>query len=455
MYKYNLNKVRDEEFLTKLVKKFKGKERKRFKKAQRYYQVENDIYARKMSDLNGNNKIAHAFARYITNMATSYFIGKPVRYIADDDDEYQEALDKILNANYINSINFEASKEASKKGIGFLLLYINEDSKLKIKKCDADDIIPIFSPSLGEYLECAVRLKEDYDIDGKFMEEHAYLYAKEKIYHYSRTNRAADFTYHEEDDEEHKLGDVPIIIIRNNEEMLGDYEPHYSIMDAYDKAQSNTGNDVDYFADSYLAIVGAGGGLESALNEAGETGEDGRRAAKNLKENKLLFLDEHGQAFFIEKNPNDTATENYKNRLFKDLFFLSQVPALTDENFSGNLTGVAIRYKLTGLEELAIMKENNFRAAQHKMIKMITEYLNLKNNKEYDSETVVQKYDRNFVDNDSETIDNATKLEGIVSRKTQLNMLPQKIVDNAQDELDRIVQEMAEEEQLPFVRTEV
>lgn len=180
MYKYNLNKVRDEEFLTKLVKKFKGKERKRFKKAQRYYQVENDIYARKMSDLNGNNKIAHAFARYITNMATSYFIGKPVRYIADDDDEYQEALDKILNANYINSINFEASKEASKKGIGFLLLYINEDSKLKIKKCDADDIIPIFSPSLGEYLECAVRLKEDYDIDGKFMEEHAYLYAKEK-----------------------------------------------------------------------------------------------------------------------------------------------------------------------------------------------------------------------------------------------------------------------------------
>lgn len=191
------------------------------------------------------------------------------------------------------------------------------------------------------------------------------------------------------------------------------------------------------------------------MNEAGETGEDGRRAAKNLKENKLLFLDEHGQAFFIEKNPNDTATENYKNRLFKDLFFLSQVPALTDENFSGNLTGVAIRYKLTGLEELAIMKENNFRAAQHKMIKMITEYLNLKNNKEYDSETVVQKYDRNFVDNDSETIDNATKLEGIVSRKTQLNMLPQKIVDNAQDELDRIVQEMAEEEQLPFVRTEV
>lgn len=451
MYRFSAENVRDEEFLTKLVKKFKNKEQKRFRKAQRYYKVENDIYKRKMSDLKENNKIAHAFARYITNMATSYFIGKPVRYIVDNNEEYQDDLDKVLQSNYINMLNFEVSKEASKKGIGFLLLYLNEEGKLKIKKCDAEDIIPVFSPSLGEYLECAVRLTEDYDINGKFLEEHAYVYDKNNIYHYSRNNRASNFIYKDEDP--HLLSDVPIIIIRNNEEMIGDYEPHYSMIDAYDKAESNTGNDVDYFADSYLAIVGAGGGLESALTESED--EEGSRTVKNLKENKLLFLDEGGQAFFIEKNPNDTATENYKNRLFKDLFFLSQVPALTDENFSGNLTGVAIRYKLTGLEELAIMKENNFRAAQHKMLKMITEYLNFKNRKDYDSEQVIQKYDRNFVDNDSETIENVTKLDGVVSKETQLNMLPQKIVDNAKDEMDRITEELIKSEELPLAPTEV
>lgn len=450
MYKFSIEQVKDPVILTKLVKKFKAKERRRFNKAQRYYEVKNDIYARKMSDLKENNKIAHGFARYITNMATAYFIGKPVRYSVDDE-AYQKALDDVLNKNYINMLNFEVSKEASKKGIGFLLIYINEEGKLKIKKCDAEEIIPVFSTSLGEYLECAVRLSEEYDIDGKFLKEGADIYDKERIYHYERTNRAADFEF--VSDEPHLLSDVPAIVIKNNEEMIGDYEPQYSIIDGYDKGQSNTGNDVDYFSDSYLAIAGAGGGLESIGSE--EPDEDGNRAAKNLKENKLLFLDEGGQAFFIEKNPHDTATENYKNRLFKDLFFLSQVPALTDENFSGNLTGVAIRYKLTGLEELAIMKENNFQAAQHKMIKLITDYLNTIQNKEYDPEQVTQKYTRNFIDNESEIISNVTQLENVVSKETQLNMLPQTIVDNAQEELDRMESERIREEELPLAPTEV
>lgn len=450
MYKFSIEQVKDPVILTKLVKKFKAKERRRFNKAQRYYEVKNDIYARKMSDLKENNKIAHGFARYITNMATAYFIGKPVRYSVDDE-AYQKALNDVLNKNYINMLNFEVSKEASKKGIGFLLIYINEEGKLKIKKCDAEEIIPVFSTSLGEYLECAVRLSEEYDIDGKFLKEGADIYDKERIYHYERTNRAADFEF--VSDEPHLLSDVPAIVIKNNEEMIGDYEPQYSIIDGYDKGQSNTGNDVDYFADSYLALVGAGGGLESIGSE--EPDEDGNRAAKNLKEHKLLFLDEGGQAFFIEKNPNDTATENYKNRLFKDLFFLSQVPALTDENFSGNLTGVAIRYKLTGLEELAIMKENNFQAAQHKMIKLITDYLNTIQNKEYDPEQVTQKYTRNFIDNESEIISNVTQLENVVSKETQLNMLPQTIVDNAQEELDRMEAERIREEKLPLAPTEV
>ena len=450
MYKFSIEQVKDPVILTKLVKKFKAKERRRFNKAQRYYEVKNDIYARKMSDLKENNKIAHGFARYITNMATAYFIGKPVRYSVDDE-AYQKALDDVLNKNYINMLNFEVSKEASKKGIGFLLIYINEEGKLKIKKCDAEEIIPVFSTSLGEYLECAVRLSEEYDIDGKFLKEGADIYDKERIYHYERTNRAADFEF--VSDEPHLLSDVPAIVIKNNEEMIGDYEPQYSIIDGYDKGQSNTGNEVDYFADSYLALVGAGGGLESIGSE--EPDEDGNRAAKNVKETKLLFLDEGGQAYFVEKNPNDTVTENYKNRLFKDLFFLSQVPALTDENFSGNLTGVAIRYKLTGLEELAIMKENNFQAAQHKMIKLITDYLNTIQNKEYDPEQVTQKYTRNFIDNESEIISNVTQLENVVSKETQLNMLPQTIVDNAQEELNRMEAERIREEKLPLAPTEV
>ena len=451
MYKFKKEQVLDAEFLTKLVTRFKGGELKRYIKAEKYYGAQNDIYDRKKGDLKENNKLAHGFARYISNMATAYFVGKPVRYVIEDE-IYKEALESVLKANYIDTLNFNVSLEASKKGMGFLLLYINEEAKLRIKKMDAECIIPVFSPSLGEFLECAVMLAEDRDIDGKLLVEHAYVYDKDFIHHYSRDNTAADFAFVDRD--YHMLSDVPVICVMNNEEALGDYEPHYALIDAYDRAQSNSADDSDYFSDSYMAIVGAGGGLESALTEDSQEA-DNSAEAKNLRENKLLLLDEKGQAYFIEKNTNDTANENYKNRVFKDLFFLSQVPALTDENFSGNLTGVAIRYKLTGLEELAIMKENNFRAAQHKMIKIITDYLYMMTNRQYDPETVEQKYERNFVDNDTEIIENVTKLEGIVSKETQLNMLPQKVVDDAQDELEKIRQEAAASEGIPYVRPEL
>lgn len=451
MYKFSKEQVLDPAFLTKLVRKFKNRELKKYRRAQQYYEAENEIRKRKMSELNSNNKIAHAFARYMTNMATAYFIGKPIRYTAGDKG-LQETLDTILTANYINAVNFDASKEASKKGIGFMLMYIDEKPRLRIKKMDAEDIIPVFSSTLGEYLECAVRLAEDHDIDGKLLRQHAYVYDDTYIYHYSRENTAADYAEIPEDRQEHLLGDVPVICISNNEELMGDYEAFYDIIDAYDKSQSNSANDADYFSDAYMAIVGAGGGLEDALS--GEEDPDGSAAAKNLRENKLLFLDEKGQAYFIEKNTNDAAAENYKDRLFKDLFFLSQVPALTDENFSGNLSGVAIRYKLIGLEELAIMKENCFRPAQHKMLKMITSWINLMQNKDYDPDSIVQQYERNFIDNDTETIENAGKLEGIVSKETQLSALPQNIVGNAGEELERIRRELMEDEQLPYVKTE-
>lgn len=165
-----------------------------------------------------------------------------------------------------------------------------------------------------------------------------------------------------------------------------------------------------------------------------------------------MLLDESGQAEWLVKNVNDTATENYKSRLYKDIFFLSQVPALSDESFSGNLSGIAIKYKLIGVEELALMKENCFRSAQTKLLRMMTEYLNIRMNKNWDPDAVEQKYERNFIDNISDIIEDAKNVEGIVSRQTQLDMLPSSIVDDTAEELERIRKETLDAEDLPLAQ---
>ncbi len=449
----------DPVFLTKLIRRFQSEQVPRFKRCEDYYRVQTRILQRTMTDGKPNNKLAHGFCRYITNMATSYFAGKPIRYLFKDDEsgdltaeEYKDAILDVFRNNYIDSINFEVSKEASKKGIGFYLLFSNEFSDLRIKKLDAETLIPVYSPSLDEFLEAAVRIWSEYDIDGKLLMEYADVYDDTYIHHFRRG--AGEHDYKEfRVPEPHYMKDIPVIIVWNNEEQLGDYEPVITLNDAYDNAQSDTANDMDYFTDAYLCITGASSMVEDALTgDPDDDGDDeGRRAAVNLRKNRLLFLDEHGQAEWLTKNVNDAANENYKNRLYKDIFFLSQVPALTDENFSGNLSGIAIKYKMTGLEELAIMKENRMRSAQTKMLRIITDFLNTKMNKAWDPDTVEQKYDRNFVENISDVITDVKNVEGIVSRETQLDMMPNSIVPDTAVELDRQKQEAMDAEQLPKV----
>lgn len=450
IYKFSLQQVVEPKFLTKLVERFKREEVPRFQALNRYYRTKNKILSRTMENGKPNNKLAHSFSKYITNMATAYFMGKPIKYIVEDA-EFKEALTDVFNQNYTDSLNFELSKEASKKGISFELLYINEAGKLKSKKCNAEEIIPVYSNRVDEFLECAIRIWTDYDLDGLFLKEHASVYTKDSILLYERENPGGIFQM--VDAQGHMLDDIPIIAYWNNEECSGDYEEVIPLINAYDKSQSDTGNDMEYFTDAYLCIVGAGGGLEDGSLEDEEDGEESRTSEK-LRKNKLLFLDEKGQAFFLTKTINDTATENYKNRLFNDIFFLSQVPALSDESFAGNLSGVAIKYKLIGLEELAIMKQNKFDAAQKKKIKIVTAHLNTRLNKEFDPHEVKLKYERNFVENVTELIDNAVKLEGVISKDTQLNVLPNSVVSDSTAEIEKMEQEQARKEEIPLVSEE-
>ncbi len=208
-------------------------------------------------------------------MATSYFAGKPIRYIftPKDEDEkgeaelYKKTVLDVFKANYIDSLNFEVAKEGSKKGIGFYLLFSNEDADIRIKKMDAETFIPVYSTSLDEFLEAAVHIWSEYDIDGLLVAEYADVYDKEQIYHYKRVS--GEIVYGEYTmPEYHMMGDIPVIVVWNNEEQMGDYEPVITLNDAYDNGQSDTANDMDYFTDAYLCIAGASSIMEDAL--AGE-----------------------------------------------------------------------------------------------------------------------------------------------------------------------------------------
>ncbi|MEC1178529.1 phage portal protein [Metasolibacillus meyeri] len=413
----------------KIIKKFQMEELPRLQKLEQYYQVKNDILGRQLSSEKPNNRIAHGFAKYITNMATGFFMGEGLR-IDTEDTEYKKELEEALG-DHANETNFEVTKEMSKKGISFELLYMNEHSEIRSRYFKAEDFIPVYSTSVSEFLEFAIRVWQETDLlTGKTI-SCAAVYTRTEIITY---RQKLDKKYEEVGRELHKFPDVPVMIYWNNEEVKGDYEDVLTKIDAYDKAQSDTANDFEYFTNAYLVIAGAAGGLE----KVGEyEDEEGRKAAKTLRQERILFVDEKGQAQWLVKQVNDTAVENFKNRIYDDIFFLSLVPALTDESFAGNLTGVAIRYKLIGLEQLAAIKEYKFLPAYKKKLRLITKMINLKKNRNYDASTVKVYFDRNMTDNLKELAEIAALLEGIISKETQLSLLP--FIKDKQEELQRVL----------------
>ncbi|MEA4825460.1 MAG: phage portal protein [Clostridium sp.] len=421
------------------IKAYK-KESDRFETLTRYYLSGNDIRNRVLVDDSlPNNKLVHSFPKYISNIATAYFMGRGVKYETEDE-EYKNIIDDILSDNYSDSRNFEEAKEMSINGVSYELLYINEEGKFKTQYFKADEIIPIYASSLGKFLMMAIRLYSENRIDGS-SNKYAEVYTDKEIITFIQGKVGSDDGWEEMSRRNHLMSDVPIIIRRNNEERKGDFEDVKSLIDAYDRSQSDTMNDLDYFTDAYLTVFG----VDDIVEEEDSTdGTVRQKQTKGMKQRRTLYFPEGGDAKFLIKDINDTATENFKTRIYKDIFFLSQVPNLTDETFSGNLSGVAIKYKLFGLEELSAEKEKYWKSAERKKLKLMTEYINTLKGTKYDWKTIKVSFDRSQIANLFEISQMMNNLRDILSQKTIIELFPE--VENAQEELDRFNEERANSE---------
>ena len=61
-------------------------------------------------------------------------------------------------------------------------------------------------------------------------------------------------------------------------------------------------------------------------------------------------------AQYIYKQYDVSGVEAYKTRIAKDIHTLTNTPDMTDENFGGQQSGEAMKYKLFGLEQRTAIK---------------------------------------------------------------------------------------------------
>ena len=378
-----------------------------------------------------NNKIANAYASYITDTLVGYFIGEPISYTSNDDNLLQD-LSMIFEYNDEADENAELAKNASVYGVAYEMLYLSEEDKMiRFKSLNPKEIIPIFDKTVEQNLMAVIRYYDDYDV----VEDKTFTIV-EVIDNANVRRYKMDSSFLLLEEYPHYFGMVPVAIYKNNEEERGDFEAVISLIDAYDKMESDTLNDFEYFVDAYLALYGFTAEAEDVAQ---------------MKENRILLMDEGTSAEWLIKQTSDTYVENMKNRLDADIHKFAKCPNMADKEFASNASGVAIKFKLLGTENLVSIKERKFKRGLQQRLELMSMISGVLR-EGFDWRGVDIIFTRNIPSNDTDIANMVNTLKDIVSEETLLAQIP--FVENVQDELERLKQEREENKELnPFFST--
>lgn len=382
------------------------------------YMSDHDIlHETKKPNYKPDNRVVVNFPKYIVDTMNGFFIGNPIKTVADEDKvaDFVEYLDQY---NDQDDNNAELSKLCSIFGKAYEMYFTDEESELCITYLSPMEAFMIFDDSILERPLYFVRRYKDRDNNefGSIANNYGVRYFKV----------TGGLQWTDEDWQPHYFKDVPATEYVENSERQGLFEPVMTMVNAYNKAVSEKANDVDYFADAYLKILGV------KLDEEG---------LLHIRDNRIInFEGENAEKLIVEfmgKPESDTTQENLLERLERLIFQISMVANISDENF-GASTGIALKYKLQAMSNLEKTKERKFTSGMNRRYKLLFGHPSSK----VPADAWVQLHYRftpNIPANLLEEAQIAAQMEGITSHETQLKVLS--VVDDVQGELDKIEEE--------------
>lgn len=405
------------ELLTELLREHDA-EVKRYKKHRDAYESNHEILAApKKPAYKPDNRIVVNFPKYIADTFEGFFIGNPIKTVSGNNavSEYVEHLDKY---NDQDDNNAELSKLGSLFGKGYELYFMDEEAEQCITYMSPETSFMVYDDSILEVPLFFVR--RWYDRDNN---EYGCVYS---VSHCREYIASGGLRWKDEDWKEHYYNGVPATEFMQNEERQGIFEPILSMSNAYNKAISEKANDVDYFADAYLKILGA-----LVDNED----------IKFIRDTRVLNLTgedaEKIVAEFMDKPSNDESQEHLLDRMERMIYQISMVANISDDSF-GTMSGIAMKYKLHAMSNLAKTKQRKFTSGLNRRYKLLFSHPASKVPADAWMELEYQ-FTENIPANILEETQIAQGMEGITSHETQLKVLS--VVDNVKDELEKIEKE--------------
>lgn len=381
-----------------------------------------------------NNTLNNSFDAEIVDTKIGYLFGHPISYTSEKK-QLQEVAAEFIIRNNAEDADAELGKKTAICGKGARLLYINEDGQEAMRNIDPWETIFLTESSITEPTYAIRYYPVSELLNGEEKQRWiAEFYDETNIHYYKSNYEGSKFEYVEE--KPHMFEYCPLFGPPNNEEMKGDAEKVLALIDAYDRTLSDANNEIEQYRLAYLILKGVGAD-EKTMNEMKKTGV-------------FQLMDEKEDLSYLTKDVNNQMIEDHLNRLEENIMRFAKSVNFSDEKFAGTASGVALKFKMLGLENKSIVMERKMSSALRYQFKVLcSAWSKRKGIEQEDYLDIWFGFKRNLPMNILEEADASLKLKGIVSEETRLSLLS--FIDDMQYEL----QKMEEEKDAYFVETPV
>lgn len=395
------------------------KRKQRYELLERYYEGRMAVLERKKASILSNVKIVVNHAKYITDINVGYLLGRPVDYKTNEDidlikDEYKKQK--------IHNLDNALAKGLSKYGIIYEYVYnvgVSNNFSIHSKIIEPEHAIIVYDDTL-EHLPLFALTYSEKTSDGKYKNV-VVLTDTQRIDYNENLTQATPVI--------HGFKNIPLIEYHNNENLCGDFEPVISLIDAYNILQSDRVNDKQQLVEAFLV-----------LNNITLTDKQ----KQDLDTYRIISVGKDGKAEYVIKNVNETEADVLRKALENDIHKISMTPNMSDENFVGNSSGVAIKYKLLPFEQNIINKQNYFEIGLVERLRLYNNFfVSIGKAKEIKLEDIEIVFTRNLPSNDLETSQIIANLTGLVSDETLISQLS--FVADATEEMKKIDEQKIKE----------
>lgn len=403
MFYLNKDTELNVELLQKMINRFRINVQPKMERYKHYYDgiqtILNKAYADPTKPCN------RTVVNYCKNIVDSYcgYLATPGCISYSSTEDIDDVMD-ILRYNDHQAQDASFLLDALVYGVAAELMFIDPQSQVRFRTIDPTQCFGVYDDSLTGDLMYFVRMYKanEWDDSDTFNVD---VYNDQTIKRYTMSGMNGGLTFKGE--EQHYFSQCPANIFYLPDEK-SIFDCVMGLQDSYNEILSAEVDDYAAFCDAYLVLEGVDADPEDIAA---------------MKANRAMILPEGAKAYYLTKAATDAQVENILKRIHDSIYRISQTPDFSSESFVGGVSsGIAIRYRLTGMETRAGKIEAEMKKALQRRIEIICGIATMKLGIAVFRDVQID-FKRNIPEDITATINMINSLKGTVSDATLLSQL--------------------------------